>query len=47
MLATSTPGSPLESYTRQVETSDKLTNEMQAVSARVNDLLAQPSQLEG
>jgi len=40
MLATSTPGSPLESYTRQVETSDKLTNEMQAVSARVNDLLA-------
>jgi hypothetical protein len=40
MLATSAPGSPLESYTRQVETSDKLTNEMQAVSARVNDLLA-------
>jgi hypothetical protein len=40
MLAASAPGSPIESYSRQVETSDKLTSEMQAVSARVNNLLA-------
>jgi hypothetical protein len=40
MLATSVPGSPIESYTQQVETSDKLTSEMRTVSASVEGLLA-------
>jgi hypothetical protein len=39
MLATHVPDSPVETYRRQVEASDKLTREMQSTSYRVNTLL--------